>query len=65
MRAHKIGKKAGLKYIYTGNIPGLDSENTYCPKCNSLVIERLGFRVNRHDHNGNCPHCNSSVDLIQ
>lgn len=63
--AYQIGKKAGLKYVYTGNIPGLDSEHTYCPECNAVVIERLGFRTNRHDHDGNCPDCNSSVDCIQ
>ncbi len=63
--AYTIGKKVGLKYVYTGNVPGLDSEHTYCPKCNAVVIERLGFRTDRHDHDGNCPDCNSSVDLIQ
>jgi pyruvate formate lyase activating enzyme len=36
--AYDIGKKAGLKYIYAGNVPGSRLENTYCPKCDKLLI---------------------------
>jgi pyruvate formate lyase activating enzyme len=46
-RARKHGEKAGLRFIYSGNIPGeaRGTENTYCHKCRSLLIERVGFRV--------------------
>ena len=62
--AYEIGKKAGLKYIYTGNVPENSKENTYCPKCNELAIERIGFYVKRFDKNGKCAKCGKSVDLI-
>lgn len=63
-KAYKIGKKNGLKYVYTGNIPGLDSENTYCPKCKELVIKRIGYMIERRDKNGQCPKCKEKIDLI-
>ena len=62
-RAYKIGKEAGLKYVYTGNVPGLPSEDTFCPKCNNLVIERTGYIVTRYDKNGKCPKCNTNLNL--
>jgi pyruvate formate lyase activating enzyme len=62
--AHEIGKKAGLKYVYTGNIPGLASDNTFCPKCGALCIERTGYDIKRHDISGKCPACNELLDII-
>lgn len=62
--AHKIGKKTGLKYVYTGNIPGLPSEDTYCPKCGVKMIERTGYFIERYDKNGKCSKCNQDLDLI-
>ncbi|MCD6528440.1 AmmeMemoRadiSam system radical SAM enzyme [bacterium] len=64
-KAYQISKKAGLKYVYTGNIPGLSTENTYCPKCNQLVIERIGYIIKRYDKNGYCPKCHQSLDIIE
>lgn len=61
--AYKIGKETGLKYVYTGNVPGLLSEDTFCPKCNNLVIERTGYIVARYDKNGKCPKCNTNLNL--
>ena len=63
-KAYRIGKKAGLKYVYTGNIPGLPSEDTFCPKCRSLVIDRTGYIVHRYDKSGKCPKCGKKLDLI-
>jgi len=62
--AFEIGKKAGLKYVYTGNVPGLESENTYCPKCGTLAIERLGYTIKRFDKNNKCPKCKEDLNLI-
>ena len=62
--AYEIGKKAGLKYVYTGNIPGLESENTFCPKCGVLAIERLGYSIKRSDKNGKCAKCGENLDII-
>ena len=63
-KAYQIGKETGLKYIYTGNIPGLPSEDTYCPKCKTKVIERNGYFVQRYDKNGKCPECGEDLNLI-
>ena len=61
LRAYEIGKRAGLRYIYPGNIPGAfgDREGTHCPKCDALVIGRTGFRVTSFhlDEGGKCPSC--------
>jgi len=63
-KAYNIGKKAGLKYVYTGNIPGLPSEDTFCPKCNALIIDRTGYTISRYDKQGLCPKCSANLDLI-
>jgi len=62
--AYKIGKKAGLKHVYTGNVQGLPSEDTFCPKCGTLAINRTGYHVERYDKNGLCPKCGGNLDLI-
>ena len=44
-KARDVALKAGLKFVYVGNIMLDDSENTYCPKCKKLLVERKGFAV--------------------
>jgi len=61
---YKIGKEVGLKYVYTGNIPGLSSENTVCPKCEAIAINRMNYIIHRHDKNGKCPKCGADLNLI-
>lgn len=65
IRAANIGKKAGLKFVYAGNLPGMvgDLENTYCPDCKELLIERYGFKVlqNRIEKEGKCPKCGERI----
>ena len=54
-RAGGIGRAAGLRYAYEGNVPGEKGENTYCYKCNSLLIDRYGFHVRvNHIRTGRC-----------
>ena len=60
-----IGKNAGLKYVYAGNIPGDQRENTYCPKCGELAIERMGYNVERRDEGGRCAHCERDLDIVE
>ncbi|MFZ5952624.1 MAG: AmmeMemoRadiSam system radical SAM enzyme [Candidatus Rifleibacteriota bacterium] len=57
-KARKEALRAGLQYVYTGNLPGHEGNHTYCPKCGSIVVERLSFSVlkNNHDH-GKCSKC--------
>jgi pyruvate formate lyase activating enzyme len=60
-RAAEIGRKAGLHYVYAGNLPGQVSklENTYCPRCGYLLIRRTRDRVaeNSLTSEGGCPQC--------
>jgi pyruvate formate lyase activating enzyme len=62
--AWKIGKEAGLKYVYTGNVPGLPSEDTFCPKCGTLCIDRTNYIIHRYDKAGKCPKCGEILNLI-
>src|SRR5574337_1374144 len=47
IRAAEIGLETGLHYVYAGNLPGRVGpyENTYCPKCNTLLVERYGYQI--------------------
>ncbi len=63
--ARQIGLKAGLKYVYTGNVPGHAAENTFCFSCGETVIERRGFQVTRLNlKNGHCANCQSRIDGV-
>jgi pyruvate formate lyase activating enzyme len=63
IKAREIGINAGLRYIFTGNIPGHEGENTYCYGCKKLLIERTGFRIeNNYIKDGSCPECNKKID---
>ncbi|MDH3881505.1 MAG: radical SAM protein, partial [Desulfobacteraceae bacterium] len=65
IRAREIGIKAGLKYVYTGNVPGESSEKTFCDQCDHLLIDRWGFYVqNNRIKNGKCPECGAAVDGV-
>jgi pyruvate formate lyase activating enzyme len=61
VRAAEIGKQAGLHYIYAGNLPGDvgDLENTRCPACQELLIERFGYRITQYHltSEGRCTKC--------
>ncbi len=65
-KARKIGKEAGLNYVYFGNFPGHPYENTYCPKCNHLLIERYGFNVVKYalTRDKKCPNCKEQIPII-
>jgi pyruvate formate lyase activating enzyme len=55
--------KKGLRYVYIGNVPGHKYENTYCPNCKELLIERFSFFINRWRlKEGNiCPKCGEKI----
>jgi pyruvate formate lyase activating enzyme len=61
-RAWEIGRSIGLEFIYAGNVPGHPYDNTYCPACNTMLIQRMGFDVlaNRI-HSGRCPKCQREI----
>lgn len=59
LNAKKIGDKY-LNYVYIGNIPGINN-NTYCPKCNELVIKREGYEIKDLRANGKCRNCDFNI----
>jgi pyruvate formate lyase activating enzyme len=65
LRAAEIGVAEGLDFVYAGNLPGSvrSWENTFCPGCRALLVERLGFRVlqNRIGEDGRCPDCQRTI----
>jgi pyruvate formate lyase activating enzyme len=64
-RAAAIGREAGLRYVYAGNLPGLvgDLEDTRCPGCGELLVRRYGYviREYRLTGNGACPRCSKAI----
>lgn len=64
LRAAEIGKEAGLQFVYAGNLPGRlgDWENTCCPHCGELLVERVGFHVLQNRiQNQACPLCHKII----
>lgn len=62
LNARKTGLAQGLKYVYTGNVPGEGFENTYCHHCSNLLIERLGYSILKNKLEGGCcPGCGSKM----
>lgn len=64
LRAAEIGYDAGLHFVYAGNLPGRVGtyENTYCPSCHTMLIERFGFHVTRNNLvSGACPKCQTRI----
>ena len=65
LKAREIGLKAGLRYVYTGNIPGKGGESTFCYTCGALLIDRLGYQILRYDlKDGKCPKCQAEIDGV-
>jgi len=61
-RAREIGLKIGLRYVYTGNIPGDEGEHTFCHVCGHLLVERLGFSIrNNLISDTRCSRCGTAV----
>lgn len=61
-RAVEIGRSAGLRYVYAGNFPGNDSENTHCPSCRAMLIRRVGFRIAENRlAGGTCGECGQEI----
>ena len=64
--ARETGIKAGLKYVYIGNAPGEDGENTFCYKCGNILIKRIGFHIEKNlIKDGRCIYCNAPIDGIE
>jgi pyruvate formate lyase activating enzyme len=63
-KAYDIGKKAGLKFVYLGNVPGHDRENTICYSCNKVVIQRAGYFTQVINIDGSkCGFCGAELNI--
>ena len=64
LRGYQHGKKAGLNFVYAGNLSDKVqyAENTFCPYCQRVLIERVGFRiVSNHLKEDHCPGCQKLI----
>lgn len=61
-RARDIGLEVGLRYVYEGNVPAGQGQNTYCYNCGRLLIQRSGYTlVENKTASGRCYHCGSEI----
>jgi len=64
-RGWEIGKEEGLRFVYLGNVRGHRYENTYCPHCGELLIQRHGLWVAAYRiQNGGCPECGRAIPIV-
>ncbi len=63
--ARQMGFDTGLKYVYEGNVPGEGGENTYCPNCRKLLIQRFGFSIQESRiKDGKCLNCGAAIEGV-
>ena len=63
--ARQIGLEAGLRYVYTGNVPGDKGENTYCYNCGRVLIQRYGYGIEKfYLEEGRCKFCQAKIDGV-
>jgi pyruvate formate lyase activating enzyme len=61
-KAHTIAKESGIKFVYLGNVAGHWAENTYCPKCKKIIVERRVFTIlSNHIVKGKCKFCGEKI----
>jgi pyruvate formate lyase activating enzyme len=64
-KACAIAKESGIKFTYLGNVAGYRAENTYCPKCKKIIIERHVFTIlNNHIVKGKCKFCGEKISGV-
>ena len=65
LMARDIGLASGLRYVYTGNVPGKSGEDTFCYRCGKTLIGRWGFQIGKYDiENSRCKYCGTSIDGV-
>lgn len=65
LTARDIGSASGLRYVYTGNVPGENGEDTVCYRCGKTLVERWGFEIRAYNiENGRCKYCGVSIDGV-
>jgi len=60
--AFRAAKESGMKYVYIGNVPGHSGENTACPSCEKIILERTGYKIGKnHIREGKCKFCGEVI----
>jgi len=61
-----VGRKAGLNYVYIGNVPGHPDESTHCPGCNGVLIKRYGYEILEYnlDDKNRCKTCGYKTPIV-
>ncbi|AKB74684.1 pyruvate formate-lyase 1-activating enzyme [Methanosarcina lacustris Z-7289] len=64
--ARRIAQEEGMKYVYVGNVPGSDSNNTFCPNCGKTLITRGFFEIEKYEitPEKTCPVCGENIPII-
>jgi len=64
-KAREVALSSGLDYVYIGNVPGHEGENTFCPQCKKMVIHRIGYMIGEvHLKDGKCEYCGRPIPGI-
>ena len=64
-KAREVALSTGLEYVYIGNVPGHEAENTFCPKCKKMIIQRTGYMIGEiHLKAGKCGYCGKPIPGI-
>lgn len=63
LKARQVAIESGLNYVYIGNMPGHEAENTFCPRCKKRLITRAGYLGITENNilNGKCKFCNNPI----
>jgi pyruvate formate lyase activating enzyme len=63
--AREVALSSGLEYVYIGNVPGHEGENTFCSRCKKMIIQRIGFMIGEvHLKGGKCKYCGKPIPGI-
>jgi len=64
--AHKIAIEEGMNYVYVGNVSVQKHNNTFCPKCEKMLISRGYFEVERYEitPEKTCPKCGENIPVV-
>lgn len=65
-RARRIAMEEGMYYVYVGNVPGHEAENTYCQKCGEPLVRRFGYEIGDYKvkEDGTCPICKAKIGIV-
>jgi len=60
--ARDVAMKEGMLYVYIGNVPGHEAENTYCHRCRKMILERKGYAILQNQiRKGRCAYCSTEI----